>query len=60
MIAFAESTIRLAGLARSAGRAGEAVNELWPLVARLEARAAEGHLEQATLGCWGRRGSAWE
>ena len=30
MIAFAESTIRLAGLARSAGRAAEAVNELWP------------------------------
>lgn len=56
MIAFAESTIRLAELARSAGRAGEAVNELWPLVARLEARAAEGHLEQATLGVLGQ---AW-
>jgi len=49
MVAFAESTIRLAELARSAGRPAEAVNELWPLVARLEARAAEGHLEQATL-----------
>ena len=49
MVAFAESTIRLAELARSAGRPAEAVNELWPLVARLEARATEGHLEQATL-----------
>src|SRR5216684_1634250 len=49
MVAFAESTTRLAELARSAGRPAEAVNELWPLVARLEARAAEGHLEQATL-----------
>ena len=56
MVAFAESTIRLAGLARSAGRAAEAVNELWPLVARLEARAAEGHLEQATLTVLGQ---AW-
>ena len=55
MVAFAESTIRLAELARSAGRAANAVNELWPLVARLEARAAEGHLEQATLRCSGRR-----
>jgi transcriptional regulator with XRE-family HTH domain len=56
MVAFAESTIRLAGLARSAGRAADAVNELWPLVARLEARAAEGHLEQATLTVLGQ---AW-
>ena len=56
MVAFAESTIRLAELARSAGRAAEAVNELWPLVARLEARTAEGHLEQATLTVLGQ---AW-
>lgn len=56
MIAFAESAIRLAELARAAGRAVEAVNELWPLVARLEARAAEGHLEQATLAVLGQ---AW-
>ena len=56
MVAFAESTVRLAELARSAGRAAEAVNELWPLVARLEARAAEGHLEQATLTVLGQ---AW-
>jgi transcriptional regulator with XRE-family HTH domain len=56
MVAFAESTIRLAELARSAGRAAEAINELWPLVARLEARAAEGRLEQATLTVLGQ---AW-
>lgn len=49
MIQFADSTIRLAEIARQAGRAMEAVNELWPLVARLEARAAEGHLERDTL-----------
>ena len=36
----AESTIRLADLARGAGRAADAVNELWPPVARLEARTA--------------------
>jgi hypothetical protein len=56
MIAFAESTVRLAELARTAGRGAEAVNELWPLVARLEARAAEGHLEQAALTVLGQ---AW-
>ena len=49
MVSFAQAVIRLADLARSAGRAVEAVNELWPLVARLEARAADGHLETDTL-----------
>lgn len=42
MIQFGDSTIRLAEIARQSGRAVDAVNELWPLVARLEARAAEG------------------
>lgn len=54
MIQFADSTIRLSELARQTGRAVEAVNELWPLVARLEARAAEGHLERETLVLLGR------
>jgi transcriptional regulator with XRE-family HTH domain len=49
MIQFADSTIRLAEIARQAGRVVEAVNELWPLVARLEARAAEGRIERETL-----------
>ena len=49
MVSFAQAVIRLADLARAAGRAAEAVNELWPLVARLEARAADGHLEADTL-----------
>jgi hypothetical protein len=49
MLQFADSTIRLAELARQAGRAVEAVNELWPLVARLEARAAEGRIERETM-----------
>jgi transcriptional regulator with XRE-family HTH domain len=56
MIAFAESTIRLADLARAAGRAADAVNELWPLVARLETRAADGRLEPDILDVLGR---AW-
>ncbi len=54
MVQFGDSTIRLADLARRAGRAVEAVNELWPLVARLEARAAEGHIERDTLALLGR------
>lgn len=49
MLQFGDSTIRLAEIARQSGRAVDAVNELWPLVARLEARAAEGHAERDTL-----------
>jgi transcriptional regulator with XRE-family HTH domain len=49
MIQFGDSTIRLAEIARQAGRAVDAVNELWPLVARLEARAAEGRAERDTM-----------
>jgi transcriptional regulator with XRE-family HTH domain len=45
MLQFAASTIRLAEIARHGGRAAEAVNELWPLIARLEARIASGHRE---------------
>ena len=48
MVQFADSTLRLAEIARQAGCAVEAVNELWPLVARLEARAAEGRTERDT------------
>lgn len=49
MVQFGDSTIRLAEIARQAGRAVDAVNELWPLIARLEARAVEGHIERDTL-----------
>jgi transcriptional regulator with XRE-family HTH domain len=49
MLQFGDSTIRLAEIARQSGRAVDAVNELWPLVARLEARAAEDHAERDTL-----------
>ncbi|MFX0579557.1 helix-turn-helix domain-containing protein [Nocardia nepalensis] len=49
MLQFGDSTVRLAEIARQAGRAVEAVNELWPLVARLEARASEGHMERDSL-----------
>lgn len=56
MLAFAESTIRLADLARGAGRAADGVNEWWPLVARLEARAAEGQFDANALALLGQ---AW-
>jgi len=49
MLQFGESTIRLAVLARQSGHGAEAVNELWPVVARLETRAAEGHIERDVL-----------
>lgn len=49
MLQFAHSTVRLAVLARQAGNAAAAINELWPLVARLEARAAEGMIDRETL-----------
>lgn len=49
LVQFGDSVIRLAEIARQSGRVVEAVNELWPLAARLEARAAEGRLERETL-----------
>lgn len=49
MMQFAESVLSLAEIARKTGHASDAVNELWPLVARLEARAAEGLLERDAL-----------
>ncbi|MPZ27173.1 MAG: helix-turn-helix domain-containing protein [Micromonosporaceae bacterium] len=49
MLQFGESTLRLATLARQSGHGTEAVNELWPLVARLEARAAHGLVERDVL-----------
>lgn len=45
MLAFGASVVRLAELARYGGRAAEAVNELWPLITRLEARAAGGQAD---------------
>jgi transcriptional regulator with XRE-family HTH domain len=49
MLQFGESTIRLAVIARQAGHGAEAVNELWPLVTRLETRVADGHIERDVL-----------
>ncbi|MEU5425574.1 helix-turn-helix transcriptional regulator [Streptomyces olivoreticuli] len=46
MLQFGESTVRLAEIARQSGHASEAVAELWPLVARLEARVDDGHSER--------------
>lgn len=49
LVQFGHSTVRLAEIARQAGHASEAVAELWPLVARLEARAKDGHTEREAL-----------
>ncbi|RKT08233.1 hypothetical protein BX286_6317 [Streptomyces sp. 3211.6] len=49
MCQFGHSTIRLAEIARQTGHAAEAVAELWPLVARLEARARDGYIEREVL-----------
>ena len=49
MMQFAESVLSLSEIARKTGHVADAVNELWPLVARLEARAAEGPLERDSL-----------
>jgi transcriptional regulator with XRE-family HTH domain len=49
MLAFGASVIRLADVARHSGRAFAAVSELWPLITRLEARAAAGHAEPETM-----------
>lgn len=49
MVQFADSTIRLAEIARQTGRVTDAVSELWPLVARLEARVSEGRAEREVL-----------
>lgn len=54
MIQFADSILNLAEVARQSGRAVDAVNELWPLIARLEARAAEGLVDRDSLGLLGR------
>ncbi|WP_181012442.1 MULTISPECIES: helix-turn-helix transcriptional regulator [unclassified Streptomyces] len=49
MVQFGASTVRLAEVARQCGHAAEAVAELWPLVARLEARARGGSTERDVL-----------
>lgn len=49
MVQFGESTVRLAEIARQSGHACEAVAELWPLVARLEARVEGGQTERDVL-----------
>jgi transcriptional regulator with XRE-family HTH domain len=46
MLQFADSVLRLAEVARRSGHAVDAVNELWPLIARLEARIASGRSER--------------
>lgn len=58
MVQFADSILSLAEIARQSGRAVDAINELWPLVARLEARAAGGFADQESLRLLGRGRSA--
>ncbi|MFI0712217.1 hypothetical protein ACH4SK_16450 [Streptomyces inhibens] len=54
MLQFGESTVRLAEIARQSAHASEAVAELWPLIARLEARVEDGHTEREVLHLLGR------
>ena len=54
MAQFAESILSLAEIATQSGRAVDAINELWPLVARLEARAADGFVDRESLSLLGR------
>ena len=49
MLQFGQSAIRLAVVARQSGHGAEAINELWPLVTRLEKRAADGHVERTVI-----------
>ncbi|WP_280722955.1 helix-turn-helix transcriptional regulator [Kitasatospora sp. MAA4] len=56
MLQFGDSTVRLAEIACQSGHATDAVNELWPLAARLEARIADGHTEREVLALLAR---AW-
>ncbi|MFD6435878.1 helix-turn-helix domain-containing protein [Streptomyces venezuelae] len=49
MLQFGDGMVRLADIARQSGHASEAVSELWPLVARLEARVDDGHSERDVL-----------
>ncbi|WP_433892744.1 helix-turn-helix domain-containing protein [Streptomyces sp. CA-111067] len=49
VLQLGQSTVRLAEIARHSGHATDAVAELWPLVARLEARVADGHAERDIL-----------
>src|SRR5260370_22673356 len=54
MIQFGESTVRLASVARQAGHSAAAINELWPLIGRLESRAATGHANRDAMRLLGR------
>jgi transcriptional regulator with XRE-family HTH domain len=54
MMQFAGSVLSLAEIARKSGHASDAVDELWPLVARLESRVAEGLMERESLAVLGR------
>lgn len=49
VLQLGRSAVRLAEIARHSGHATDAVAELWPLVARLEARVADGHAERDIL-----------
>lgn len=54
MMQFADSVLNLSDVARQAGRTAEAIDELWPLVARLEARAADGAVDRTSLTLLGK------
>lgn len=49
MLQFGESVIRLAVIVRQSGHGAEAVNELWPLVTRLESRVVDDRADRDIL-----------
>lgn len=54
MIQFGESIVRLASIARHAGHSAAAINELWPLIWRLDTGAATGHANRDAMRLLGR------
>jgi transcriptional regulator with XRE-family HTH domain len=58
MIEFGEATLRLAAVARNAGHPAAALNEIWPLILRLEDRVHHGHVEPQMISLLARARSA--
>lgn len=54
MVQFASSILILSDVAIQSGRAVDAINQLWPLVATLEARASGGFADRESLELLGR------
>ncbi|WP_199034765.1 helix-turn-helix domain-containing protein [Glycomyces salinus] len=58
MLEFGEATLRLAAVARNAGRPAAALNELWPLIQKLEDRVQHGYIDPGMVSLLARARSA--